>query len=73
MRPGLVPGAFMRTLLFLLGLLMIVAGLLWAAQGSGLFPYPSRSFMIGSRPWIGWGLLMAAAGVLVAWASRRRG
>lgn len=57
--------------LFLLGALMIVAGLLWAAQGSGLLPYPAQSFMVGSRPWIGWGLLMAAAGALVIWASRR--
>jgi hypothetical protein len=58
--------------LFLLGLLMIVSGLVWAAQGSGLFPYPTQSFMIDSRPWIGWGLLMAAVGALVIWASRRQ-
>lgn len=56
-----------------LGLLMIVAGLLWAAQGSGLLPYPAQSFMVGNRSWTGWGLLMAAAGALVVWASRRRG
>ena len=62
----------MRSFLALLGVLMIVSGLLWAAQGSGIFPYPTQSFMIGSRPWIGWGLLMAVAGVLVVWASRRR-
>jgi len=62
----------MRSFLALLGVLMIVSGLLWAAQGSGIFPYPAQSFMIGSRPWIGWGLLMAVAGVLVVWASRRR-
>ncbi len=62
----------MPRLLAILGLLMIVSGLLWAAQGSGLFPYPAQSFMIDSRPWIGWGLLMALAGVLVLWASRRR-
>ena len=62
----------MSRLLVLLGVLMIASGLLWAAQGSGLFPYPARSFMIDSRPWIGWGLLMAAAGVLVIWAARRQ-
>lgn len=61
----------MRSALSLLGLLMIVAGLLWSAQGSGLFPYPAQSFMIGNRPWIGWGLLMALAGAAVIWASRR--
>ena len=62
----------MPRLLALVGLLMIASGLLWAAQGSGLFPYPAQSFMIDSRPWIGWGLLMALAGGLVLWASRRR-
>jgi hypothetical protein len=62
----------MPRFLAVLGVLMIVAGLLWAAQGSRLFPYPAQSFMIGSRPWIGWGLLTAVAGVLVLWASRRR-
>ena len=62
----------MSRLLAILGILMIVSGLLWAAQGSGLFPYPAQSFMIDSRPWIGWGLLMALAGVLVLRASRRR-
>jgi hypothetical protein len=61
----------MRRFLAILGVLMIVSGLLWAAQGSGIFPYPAQSFMIGSRPWIGWGLLMAVAGLLVLWASRR--
>ena len=61
----------MRTFLAVLGVLMVVSGLLWAAQGSGLFPYPAQSFMVGQRPWIGWGLLMAAAGPAVLWASRR--
>ena len=62
----------MRIFLLVLGLLMVISGLLWAAQGSGLFPYPAQSFMIDSRPWIGWGLLMAVAGLLVILASRRR-
>jgi hypothetical protein len=58
--------------LAVLGALMIASGLLWAAQGSGVLPYPVRSPMVGARPWIGWGLLMAAAGFLVLWASGRR-
>jgi hypothetical protein len=62
----------MRFALTLLGLIMILSGLLWAAQGAGIFPYPAQSFMIDSRPWIGWGLLMAAAGAVVLWAARRR-
>ena len=62
----------MRLALTILGVLMILSGLLWAAQGAGLFPYPAQSFMIGNRPWIGWGLLMAVAGLLVLGAARRR-
>jgi hypothetical protein len=62
----------MRSFLAVLGVVMIASGLLWAAQGSGLFPYPAQSFMIDARPWIGWGLLMAVAGGLVLRASRRR-
>jgi hypothetical protein len=61
-----------RRLLVILGVLMIASGLLWAAQGSGLFPYPARSFMIDQTPWIWWGLLMAGAGLAVLWAARGR-
>lgn len=60
----------MRRARAVLGVAMIASGLLWAAQGSGLFPYPAQSVMIGSRPWIGWGLLLAAAGLVVLRASR---
>lgn len=61
----------MRVILSVLGVLMILSGLLWAAQGSGLFPYPAQSFMIDSRPWLGWGLLLAAGGLVVLWLARR--
>lgn len=60
----------MRRALAALAVLMIASGLLWAAQGSGLFPYPTQSFMIGQRPWIGWGLLMTLAGLFILGASR---
>ena len=62
----------MRVILSVLGVLMILSGLLWAAQGSGLFPYPAQSFMIDSRPWIGWGLLLAVGGLVVLWLARRQ-
>lgn len=47
------------------GLLMILSGLIWIAQGSGYFPYPSSSFMIDQTIWVLWGGVMAAAGLAV--------
>ena len=62
----------MKTLLLVLGVLAILIGLVWIGQGSGHFPYPKSSFMIDQRPWILWGLLLAAVGVAVVFFSRRR-
>ena len=62
----------MRMLLTVLGALMILSGLLWSAQGAGLFPYPAQSFMVGSRPWVGYGLGFAALGLVVLLLGRRR-
>ena len=57
--------------LFSFGLLLIVAGLIWAAQGSGYFRYPAESFMIDQRPWIFGGAITAACGVaLLLWSQR---
>jgi len=53
------------------GLLLIAAGLIWAAQGSGFFPYPAKSFMIDPRPWIVGGALTAACGMALLLWSRR--
>jgi hypothetical protein len=51
------------------GLLLIVTGFVWVAQGSGYFPYPAESFMIDQRPWIFGGALTAACGLaLLLWS-----
>ncbi len=47
-------------------------GLIWAAQGSGYFPYPESSFMIDQRPWIWRGLGFAVIGLVVVVLARRR-
>jgi hypothetical protein len=52
---------------------MVLLGLIWIGQGSGYFPYPAESFMINQTPWIYWGLLVAAAGVIVLFISRKVG
>ena len=36
----------MRALLSLIGILALLAGLVFIGQGSGYFPYPAESFMI---------------------------
>jgi hypothetical protein len=60
-----------RKALFVFGLLLVIAGLIWSAQGSGYFPYPAESFMIDQRPWILRGLATAACGLAVMFWSRR--
>jgi len=62
-----------RTLLQILGGLAIVMGLIWAAQGSGHFPYPKSSFMIDQTPWIWRGLGLAVIGLAIVVLARRRG
>ena len=60
----------MRTALLIAGSLLALAGVIWAAQGAGWFPYPSHSFMINQTRWIYYGLGTAATGALVVWLSR---
>ncbi|MGO7417628.1 hypothetical protein ACCS64_34830 [Rhizobium ruizarguesonis] len=54
-----------RTVGYVVGLLMILLGLIWIAQGSGYFPYPLSSFMINQSIWVLWGSIMAVAGIAV--------
>ncbi|NAZ37798.1 hypothetical protein [Rubellimicrobium sp. CFH 75288] len=55
-----------------LGVVLILLGLLWAAQGAGWVPWPTRSPMLGDRAWIGWGLGLAVLGAALAlWSGRR--
>ncbi|MGE7370044.1 hypothetical protein ACQKKX_13410 [Neorhizobium sp. NPDC001467] len=60
-----------RIVLTILGLLMLLAGLLWAAQGTGIFPYPASSFMIDQSPWILRGAVVAVIGAAILWIARR--
>jgi hypothetical protein len=46
------------------GLLAVIAGLIWMAQGSGYFPYPAESFMINQKPWIFRGGVLACVGIV---------
>jgi hypothetical protein len=61
----------MRTALLMIGILTALAGLIWAAQGSGYFPYPRSSFMVDQTRWIYIGLVTATVGVVLIFVSRR--
>ncbi|MCF6370504.1 hypothetical protein [Rhizobium halophilum] len=62
----------MKRLGIVIGALAILMGLLWMAQGSGIFPYPASSFMIDQSPWILCGAILALAGSVLVWWARRR-
>jgi hypothetical protein len=62
----------MRTPLVVLGASMILAGLVWLAQGLNL-PFAPRSFMTADRSWVFIGLVVAVAGAaVIGWARRPR-
>jgi hypothetical protein len=63
--------AAVKTILRIVGAVMVLMGLVWSAQGSGVFPYPANSFMIDQTPWIYYGLFLALAGFGVMVAARR--
>jgi hypothetical protein len=61
----------MKTAMTIFGALIVVAGLIWAAQGAGWFPYPATSFMVDNSRWIYIGLATALGGAaMIALASR---
>lgn len=61
----------MKRLGIVIGALAILMGLLWMAQGSGIFPYPASSFMIDQSPWILYGAILSLAGLVLVWWARR--
>ena len=62
----------LKTLLFIVGIIALLMGLLWAGQGSGIVPWPATSPMINQSPWVWRGLLLAVVGLAVVWWSRLR-
>lgn len=61
----------MRTLVFLLGILLLAAGCLFMAQGSGVVNWPSSSFMLGQQVWVTYGAIIAVAGLVLILLGRR--
>jgi len=61
----------MHALLTLIGIVLLIAGLVFMAQGSGYFPYPASSFMISQTRWIYYGGAIAVAGLVLIILARR--
>ncbi len=61
----------LKSIVMIVGILAFLMGLLWMGQGTGYFPYPATSPMINQSPWIWRGALLAIAGLIVYWLSRR--
>jgi len=61
----------MQTLLTVIGVVLLLAGLIFMGQGSGYFPYPASSFMINATRWIYYGGGIAVVGILLVIFSQR--
>ena len=64
----------MRTVIQIVGVLLLLMGLLWVGQGLGYIHWPTSSFMLGEASWAGRGWMLAALGLamLVLPVFRRR-
>ena len=58
----------MRTLVLVVGILVALAGAVFALQGAGILP---GSYMTGDRLWLVIGMVMVPVGLAMAWWARR--
>jgi hypothetical protein len=61
----------MKTLLTVIGIIAVLAGLVFMGQGSGYFPYPASSLMVSQTRWIYYGGGIAVLGLLLIILTRR--
>ncbi|MFL9841315.1 hypothetical protein ABS767_10095 [Sphingomonas sp. ST-64] len=61
-----------RTIIVLAGIVAILIGLLWVAQGLDLLNWPPQSFMVADRQWALRGAVLAGVGAILVAAMRRR-
>ena len=68
---------FMRkviaAVLGIFGVLVLLSGLLFFLQGTGLFPYPRTSFMINEQIWVIRGIILFILGLLLVFLARLMG
>ncbi|CAN5286704.1 hypothetical protein BH09PSE3_BH09PSE3_21820 [soil metagenome] len=63
----------MRIILFAVGIVALLAGILFSLQGSGSVHWPADSFMLDQKVWQTRGLIIAFAGAALILISRRVG
>ncbi len=61
----------MSKLLTVISVILLIAGLVFVAQGSGYFPYPAESFMINQTRWVYYGAAIAVAGLVLGVMAHR--
>jgi hypothetical protein len=63
----------MRVILLIVGVFALLAGILFALQGSGVVHWPSDSFMLDQSVWRTRGIVIAIAGAAIILIARRVG
>jgi hypothetical protein len=61
----------MRPLFTVAGIILLVSGLFFAAQGAGWIRWPAESFMVSATRWIYYGGAIAILGLLLILLARR--
>jgi uncharacterized membrane protein len=61
----------MRTLLLIVGIILLLSGLTWTGQGAGFINWPASSFMLQQTQWIYYGAATALVGAVLIWFARR--
>jgi hypothetical protein len=61
----------MKSLGTIIGAILILSGLFFAAQGLGYIQWPSKSFMVNDGTWLYYGAGIALAGLILIIVVRR--
>ena len=60
----------MKTVLFIIGIVAFLIGLLWIGQGLGYIHWPAGTFMTGESRWTIYGAILAVVGLIIMFFSR---
>ena len=61
----------MKLALLVFGALILLLGLHWVSEGTGVLAYPQSAMMYQKPIWTYIGLATAVAGIVLIWLSRR--